>query len=466
MNKIHKLGFAISLILTLIIIGGIVFFEGTRAVTIPVQPAFRYPADFAFSHIEWSVVLVFTLSALVLLGPWMIRFLDTDPTPRGRRGTLFPFLRRPAFDRLLTLLNVGCILVTLMFLRRLYLIPDDVAYTINMERFLCIYGTMMFMVWTVLVLVVEFSVWRAGRKLTILVALSFMGFGMPAQAQTANNDSIMQSIKDDIRLVKEKQKETRKELQAQERELRQLNKELDRARQTIQKEKQALKDAKRAGRYYEPKRLERTFQSQYREPVDAQPKEAKPVKEKPAKQKANKKASSKDEQTVQPKPVEESKESSKTIDVNAQAKTQEPKPEKVAQEPAPDAKSAPANPRRISNKEAIRLQKQRNKYYEDRLKEKKKAEKAQQKADAKKQKESSDKSDEVVDAAETDDVKAEKKAKKTKEQKEEEKKAKAEAKKAKAEEKKNEKYSKKNKNNENHEENVDDAGVDDADASL
>ena len=84
---------------------------------------------------------------------------------------------------------------------------------------------------------------------------------LPSQAQT--EEQVVQSIKDDIQAVKAKTRETRNLLREQERDLRKLTTELERTRVTIQQNKQRERNAKKSGKSFTPKPVERTYISRF-----------------------------------------------------------------------------------------------------------------------------------------------------------------------------------------------------------
>ena len=182
----------------------------------------------------------------------------------------------------------------------------------------------------------------------IVVFIGLLMVLLPSQAQT--EEQVVQSIKDDIQAVKAKTRETRNLLREQERDLRKLTTELERTRVTIQQNKQRERNAKKSGKSFTPKPVERTYISRFgHDKAEAKP--ATPERKTERK-------------------VEQKKPAGETPATN---KKEEKQP----------AKAAPANNRRISDKEALRQQKQRNDYYENRLKEKQKAAKAAEKKAAK-----------------------------------------------------------------------------------
>ena len=101
----------------------------------------------------------------------------------------------------------------------------------------------------------------------ILVLLLFLSF-CPNPLRADHNDSILQAIKEDIRIVKERQKATRAELKEQDRDLRQLTKEMEKVRSTIQKNKEGARNAKQKHKDFTPKEFARTYVSKYAVPTE------------------------------------------------------------------------------------------------------------------------------------------------------------------------------------------------------
>ena len=247
-------------------------------------------------------------------------------------------------------------------------------------------------------------------KRWVFVACMLIGPLMHTSAQNSETDeAVVQSIKDDIQAVKGKVRETCSLLRDQERELRKLTTELERTRTTIQQNKQRARDAKKKGKEFEPKPVKRTYTSIYahdelqtQKPVPTNhsvgskdgskteatkdvPKEVsqpaeRTVQKKPASNRRTKsekqKPEPKSEATAQPDSVAKKTEAGKQPTkqaTNPPEKTEQKTGEETKPEQEAKKKSTPANNRRISDKEALRLQKERNKYYENQLKEKKKA---------------------------------------------------------------------------------------------
>lgn len=211
------------------------------------------------------------------------------------------------------------------------------------------------------------------KRVSILMV--FLTILLSVQAQT--DEAVVQSIKNDIQAVKARTRETRNLLRNQERELRKLTVELERTRATIQQNKQRERDARKTGRAFTPKPVERTYVSIYaHDSVPAPSAKVADKKVEKTKQKAPK-------QTEQTKPDEKSveKKTDKKTDKQTEVQTEKTEENKVGKE---GEKPAPVvNSRRISDKEALRLQKERNKYYENKLKEKQKSSKQAEKQAAK-----------------------------------------------------------------------------------
>lgn len=241
------------------------------------------------------------------------------------------------------------------------------------------------------------------NKISILIAF-FVALILPVQAQT--DEEVVQSIRDDIQAVKAKTRETRNLLRDQERDLRKLTVELEKTRRTIQQNKQKERDARKRGKEFTPKPVVRTYTSIYGTEHTPDPslaakgvdttaekkeKEKKGTVEKEEKVKDEKKAAEKvkDEKGKGEKEVKDEKEVKKA---EKKGKKEETSPlsnrEGQGVGPSGKSKAAPTAPnRRVSDKEALRLQKQRNKYYEDQLKEKQKAAKEAEKTRKKMEKE-------------------------------------------------------------------------------
>lgn len=243
------------------------------------------------------------------------------------------------------------------------------------------------------------------NKVSILIAF-FVALILPVQAQT--DEEVVQSIRDDIQAVKAKTRETRNLLRDQERDLRKLTAELEKTRRTIQQNKQKERDARKRGKEFTPKPVVRTYTSIYGTEHTLDPslaakgvdttaekkeKEKKGNVEKEEKVKDEKKAAEKvkDEKGKGEKEVKDEKEVKKAENVEKkETNSKEPKASKDVKDPkdSKNSKAAPATPnRRVSDKEALRLQKQRNKYYENQLKEKQKAAKEAEKTRKKMEKE-------------------------------------------------------------------------------
>ena len=95
-----------------------------------------------------------------------------------------------------------------------------------------------------------------------LLLIAFLAFCPTLCAQYVHpNDTIVQTLKEDIRLLKEEQRITRQKQKEEEREMRLLLRDLQRAKEQIQKDKVALKKAKQQGKYYYPKPFERKSKS-------------------------------------------------------------------------------------------------------------------------------------------------------------------------------------------------------------
>ena len=265
------------------------------------------------------------------------------------------------------------------------------------------------------------------RKTSLFIAL-LMAVVLPMQAQT--DEEVVQSIKDDIQAVKAKTRETRNLLRDQERDLRKLTAELEKTRNTIQQNKQKERDARKSGKTFTPKPVERTYRSIYG--VNGVPEK---VKDEGGKVKDEKKVAekAKDEkgkdEGLKGKDEKKMKEEKK-VDESADKKDKQAKDDKKVKDekkgkvedttpsgkeekaqPKGKEKAAPPVPnRRISDKEALRLQKQRNKYYEEQLKEKKKAEKDAEKTRKKMEKEQKKEEPPVASARRQRDTKETEKA--------------------------------------------------------
>ena len=101
-------------------------------------------------------------------------------------------------------------------------------------------------------------------KKTSLLMLMLLLALVTAKAQS--DEEVVKSIKDDIQAVKDQVRETRTLLRDQERELRKLNTELERTRNTIQQNKERSRAAKKNGKSFTPKPVERTYTSVYAHP--------------------------------------------------------------------------------------------------------------------------------------------------------------------------------------------------------
>ena len=102
---------------------------------------------------------------------------------------------------------------------------------------------------------------RIMTKKIFLIVSVLMTVVLPVMGQT--DEEIVKSIKDDIQAVKTKMRDTRNQLRDQERDLRRLNTELERTRAIIQQNKQRARDAKKSGKTYVPKPVERSYKSAY-----------------------------------------------------------------------------------------------------------------------------------------------------------------------------------------------------------
>lgn len=229
------------------------------------------------------------------------------------------------------------------------------------------------------------------RKASLLIVL-FLTVLLPAQAQT--DEEIVKSIKDDIQAVKAKMRDTRNQLRDQERELRQLNTELERTRATIQQNKQRARDAKKSGKAYVPKPVERSYKgasaskSQTASATKADTATVGKKREASAKRPDKKTEQlAKDSGNANLSAAQNKKKDILVEEKDVEKREKCSETPKVAEKQSEKQVAPPAASRRVSDKEALRLQKQRNKYYERQLKEKQKAAKKDAKARQKMEKE-------------------------------------------------------------------------------